>query len=52
MSKITNIGVERELTGERLKEKEIEEKRMIDIKVSSRRETERRNRMLLTAAFI
>ena len=59
MSKITNIGVERELTGERLKEKEEyererdcrEEKRMIDIKVSSCSETERRNRMLLKAAF-
>ena len=34
-----------------MKEKEIEEKRMIDIKVSSCSETERRNRMLLKVAF-
>ena len=34
------------------KRKKRDEERKIDIKVSSRRETKRRNRMLLKAAFI
>ena len=54
MSKITNIGAESSLS-EMKKEKEEKkriEERLIDIKVSSCSETERRNRMLLKAAFI
>ena len=58
MSKITNIGVERELTGsenERRKGYKREERNVwrkkVEIKVSSCSETERRNRMLLKAAF-
>ena len=36
----------------RERRKKRDEERKIDIKVSSRRETEKRNRMLLKAAFI